>query len=89
MKTLIIITGISLLGFVSLLIKGCRDGRSEEPKDGTVINYDDSDFESNKTFSAFDKEDEHSPENSISDQTIARAVLRNKLKEIEAERGLS
>jgi hypothetical protein len=76
MKTLIIITGVSLLGAVSLLIKGCRDGKSKEPKDGTVISYQD------------DDSDEFSPENLDVDRCLERLSLRNKLKEIEAERDM-
>jgi hypothetical protein len=58
---------------VIILIRKGRKDTAKEPSAGTIIRYPEED-------------NEFSPKNSISDETIKRVVLRNKLNKIEEER---
>lgn len=68
---ILILTALAFIGAAWLLLKAIVDG-GEDPPDGTIILYPD--------------EDEHSPENTISDDTLKRAILQNKLQKIDEER---
>ena len=71
MEWILVLTAVCFIGVVCLLRKAIIDGK-KDPPNGTVISYPD--------------EDEHSPENIISDDTLRRAILRNKLQKIDEER---
>jgi hypothetical protein len=76
MKIFIYIAIISFIGFIGILIKGIYDAKK-------LMNLlDDVNGELDIIFSEFE-DNEHSPENTISDETIKRTVLRNKLKQID------
>ena len=79
MKWIIILTFVALIFVICLYRKAVKDGK--EPPDGTHIKYPDPDEE---IFSEFN-EDEHSPENVISDELIKRVSLRHKLNKIANE----
>ena len=79
MKWIIILTFVALIFVICLYRKAVKDGK--EPPDGTRIKYPDPDRE---IFSEFN-EDEHSPENVISDELIKRVSLRHKLNKIANE----
>jgi len=79
MKILIGFTILCLIGFIYLYRKAMKDAK--EPPTGTHIIYP----EDEEIFSEF-VEDEFSPDNMISNDTIKRAALRNKLREIEEEK---
>jgi hypothetical protein len=90
MKWIIVFTILCGVGVIWLLRKAIKDGK-EEPSDGTIISYPDLDLmdatHGGVMFISFPSdEDEHSPENTISDDTLKRAILRNKLQKIDEER---
>ena len=80
MKWIIILTVIAGICFVYLLIQAIIDGIEAEPISGTIMYPDEEEI-----FSKFE-DDEHSPENVISDDLIKTVSLRNRLNKIEEER---
>jgi hypothetical protein len=72
MKWIIIFSIVAFICFVWMLVNAIKDAQIE-PSAGTVIRYPEED-------------NEFSPKNSISDETIKRVVLRNKLNKIEEEK---